>query len=612
MKGEERPKPAAYRRRVFLVAALGYAFIGVFLLLLAALAAAVVVFAVSDESAIVLRLLIPIVGLALVFGGALRVEFSPPEGVRLERDQAPELFRIVDEIGKLIRGPHVHEIRVDGDTNAGVTQIPRAAGLFGSRNYLVIGLPFLIALSVEELRAVVAHELGHLSRAHGRFGAFVYSVRQRWFSLLEGLERRRSLWTGLIRRFFVWYVPFFNAQALPVLRAHEFEADDAAADVAGKELAGASLVKVALIGHWVDETYWPRVFRKAIDEPGPPAKVFGPMADEIATAPQGGDIDAWYQRLLEIETDPFDTHPSIAERLEHLGIEPQDALRRARSSGAPMASSVWLGRAQAEVVAEVDRTWRSRVLADWREAHSEGQRLKRDFERLEASNELSPEDALRRAELTELFRSSQAALARYRELLGTDNEAAGRFATGRLLLEERNDEGLRWLDQAMELDPETVLSGCLIAYQYLDELGRDAEAQPYWSRVEQQSKLLEQAADERSRVSADDQLEPADLSAESVSRIYDTLMRSDEVAEAYLVRKRTALFDLTHPFYVLAVVPTFRTTWKETDSDMEPLEDRLAGDVPLGVDFMVAKVGKKSPLIGRLKEIEGARVYKRS
>src|SRR5205823_13020013 len=159
----------------------------------------------------------------------------------------------------------LHRVLLDDRVNAGVVQIPRAAGLLGSQNYLVLGLPYLLALTPDELRAVTAHELGHLSRRHGRFGSFVYRVRATWWQLLEALEERRSVWTGVIRRFFEWYVPYFNAYTLPVARAHEFEADDAAAHAAGREAAAASLASGLLAARWIEESFWPTVYRSAAE-----------------------------------------------------------------------------------------------------------------------------------------------------------------------------------------------------------------------------------------------------------------------------------------------------------------------------------------------------------
>jgi Zn-dependent protease with chaperone function len=612
LEPQARARPESYRRKVVLLAGLGYGFIATLLLVLIGLGVLVVVLALNS-SGIVLKFLIPIGALFFVILRSLYVKVEPPEGVRLKRGQAPELFTMIDEVRERIRGPRVHDVLIDGDTNASVVQVPRLLGLFGSRNYLVLGLPYLSALSAEEMRAVVAHELGHLSRRHGRFGAFVYRVRATWFSLLDGLERRQSLWTGLVRRFFVWYVPYFNAYTLPLARAHEFEADDAAVDAAGREATGACLVRGMLAARWASESYWPAVFRRTIDEPAPPATAFAPLSEGIAKASLAGNVDAWYRQMLEIETDVYDSHPSIAERLAHLELDPERALSLAQVDGRPSAATAYLADAEAEIVAAVDGAWRDDVMELWHEQHSEAQRDRSTLEQLEARAELSSEDALRRAQLTEVFRTPDEALARFRELIDTDNDAPARFAVGRLLLAREDDEGLRWLDEAMDRDPEAVLPSCQIAYLYLRDDDRDDEAERYRIRAEEQATVFEHAAGERSGVSVDDRLEPANLPGDVVHELHEHVARHEEVAEAYLVRKRTDHLDDTHPFFVLAVVPksTFRTAWKESDDDAEPLEDRVLRDISLPGEVMVAKVDKKSPLAQRFAQIDGARIYER-
>jgi Zn-dependent protease with chaperone function len=612
LEPQARARPAAYRRKVVLLAALGYGFIATLLLILLGLGVLVVVLALSS-SGLVLKFLIPIGALFFVILRALYVKVTPPEGVRLKRRQVPKLFTMIDEVRRRIRGPRVHDVRVDGDTNASVVQVPRALGVFGSRNYLVLGLPYLNALSADQMRAVVAHELGHLSRAHGRFGAFVYRVRETWFSLLRGLELRQSMWTGLVRRFFVWYVPYFNAYTLPLARAHEFEADDAAVDAAGKEATGASLVKGMLAARWAHESYWPGVFRRALDEPAPPQTAFAPMAEGIANASHAENVQTWYRQVLEMETDVYDSHPSISERLAHLELDPQQALRLAQVDGGPTAASAYLAESESEVVAAVDHAWHEDVREQWHEQHSEAQRGKSELERLEARSDLSPEDALRRAHLTEAFRSPDEALARYRELVDTENDVPARFAVGQLLLERGDDAGLRWLDEAMDRDPEAVLPGCQIAYAYLREHDREEQADAYRIRAEGQAKILEHAAGERSEVSVEDRLEPPDLPGDVLANLREKVAWHEEVAAAYLVRKRTEHLDDSHPFYVLALVPksSFRTAWKEGDDDAEPLEERVARDISLPGELMVAKLDKKSPLAQHFAQIDGARIYER-
>jgi Zn-dependent protease with chaperone function len=613
LEPEAREDPAAYRRKVLALAALGYAFIATLLIVLLGLGALVVVLALKG-SGLLLKLLIPIGALFLVITRSLWVKLDAPDGVPLKRADARKLFEMIDDIRRRIRGPRVHKVLVDGEANAGVVQIPRAGGVLGSRNYLVLGLPYLKALSADEFSAVVAHELGHLSRSHGRFGAFVYRVRETWFQLLEGLERRKSLWTGAVRRFFVWYVPYFNAYTLPLARAHEFEADDAAAEVAGREPAASSLVKGMLAARWAHESYWPKIYQRALDEPAPPRTAFAPMLQEIEQASRSDDVDRWYRQMLEIETDVFDTHPSLAERLAHFGLDPPEVLRLAQEDSGPSAASTYLGDAEADVVVAVDRAWYDDVAPAWEHQHTEAQSSKAKLELLDTRDTLSPEEALERAQLTETFRDPDQALALYRELVDTENDSPARFAIGRLLLEREDDEGLRWLDEAMERDPDAVLPACQIAYLYLSEHDREEEAQAYHRRAEQQVDVLERATDERSEVSVEDNLEAPDFDGELLEGLRQKIAWHDEVVEAYLIRKRTQHFDDTHPFYVLAVVPksSFRTAWKESDDDAEPLEERVARDISLPGEHIVVKVDQKSPLAQHFAQIDGARVFERT
>src|SRR5204863_9051986 len=101
--------------------------------------------------------------------------------------------------------------------------------------------------------------------------------------------------------------------------------------------------------------------------------------------------------------------------------------------------------------------------------------------------------------------------------------------------------------------------------------------------------------------------------AELVDVIRGKVEWHEEVREAYLVRKKTERLDEEHPFHVVALVPKseFRTAWREADDDEEPLEARVARDLQLDDDVMVAKIGRKSPLAERFAQIDGARIFSR-
>jgi tetratricopeptide (TPR) repeat protein len=603
-----RSHPRAYRWRVRALAALGYAFIAGALLVLLALGGLAVLLARRGYGILVLKLLIPIVALLVVFGRSLNVKIDPPEGVPLTRPEAPELFAMIEEVRGIVSSPKVHTLLIDGDLNAGVSQVPTVGGLFRVRNYLVLGFPYLALLSAEELHAVVAHELAHLAGAHGRFGARVYRVRATWEKLLVGLEERKSTWTALARSFFEWYVPYFSAYTLPAARAHEVDADAAAAGVAGNETAGSTLVIGALGNHWLQDSYWPAVFKRMLDEPAPPA-AFDPLAQEIWRARGGpADVAAWYKRLLAAEADPTDPHPSLAERLTSIGCDPRRALALARERVGPSALEHYLGAARSRLVAELDHNWKKSVRLEWVEQHRQAENEKPELARLEHASALPLEELVQRALLTEKFRDADAALARNRELLDTEADAYARLTIGRLLLARGDDEGLRWLDQAAERDWQTVLVASLLANSYLGEHGRDEEAEGYWRRFEQQSELLEKAENERAGITLDglDRLDRPDLPREQFELMRDAVAAESEVAAAYLVRKHTQYLDDESPFYILALVPRSYKRATKSDSTGANLTERLANSASLPAQCLVVTLRENNEVTRKLAQVEGA------
>ncbi|HYC32467.1 MAG TPA: M48 family metallopeptidase, partial [Gemmatimonadales bacterium] len=120
---------------------------------------------------------------------ALAVGGASLEGIELLPSEAPALHAMVEELRRRVRAPRIDRIVVGPAVNATAMQIHRVL-LFWPRNVLRLGFPLLVALSPEHLRAVVAHELGHFSRAHGRFAAWVYGTRLAWVRLVHTLHSR--------------------------------------------------------------------------------------------------------------------------------------------------------------------------------------------------------------------------------------------------------------------------------------------------------------------------------------------------------------------------------------------------------------------------------------
>ncbi len=205
-------EPASYRIRVGLLAALGYTYLILILVGLLALVGLLVsiVLLSHQVNAVMIKLGVLLLIPVWVIVRSLWVSFPPPQGIKLSRQQVPQLFDMVDELTTKLQAPQFHHILLDRNFNAAVVQVPRF-GVFGwHQNYLLVGLPLMQALSPEQFRAVVAHELGHLSGNHSRFAGWIYRVRKTWMQIFERFQHSQHGSSVLFDRFFNWYAPFLE------------------------------------------------------------------------------------------------------------------------------------------------------------------------------------------------------------------------------------------------------------------------------------------------------------------------------------------------------------------------------------------------------------------
>jgi Zn-dependent protease with chaperone function len=413
-----RENPAAYRRRVLFAAAVGYGVIGALVLACAAVIFGLLYMMVVGGGVNLLLVKVVLVAALVAWAAlrSLRVPAEPPEGRRIGRTEAPALFDLVERLRSRIGGPRIHEVLVSRDFNASIVQLPRLGLLGWYRNYLVIGLPLLRGLAEEEAAAVIAHELGHFAGEHGRLASAVYRVRKTWAQLSERLREGHS--ANLLRRFFRWYGPWFNAYSFVLARSHEYEADRAAAAATSPATMAAALVRLSVQADRFDSG-WERCWADALRDPSARPRPFRDCAAWLRDA-EPKATDRSLHRALFAKTGLEDTHPCLADRLGALGADAKVPLLPERS-----AADVLIGPAADSIAAEFDEAW-------WREAEGAVEEARdqrrRDAEELRRLRELAAESTLtrqqrhREAELVASIEGEAAAIPHYDSLLADDDE----------------------------------------------------------------------------------------------------------------------------------------------------------------------------------------------
>jgi Zn-dependent protease with chaperone function len=155
--------PAGYRRRVWFWALLGYSFILLMLVGTVGLIALTIGIGLFTRT---IGVIWKVVALLVVFAWkvlrSLWVRFEAPEGLPLTAAEAAPLLELLQQQTRALKAPRVHQVLLTDDFNAAAVQVPRLGILGWPRNYVLVGLPLLQALTPTQAAAVVGHELGHL------------------------------------------------------------------------------------------------------------------------------------------------------------------------------------------------------------------------------------------------------------------------------------------------------------------------------------------------------------------------------------------------------------------------------------------------------------------
>jgi len=234
------------------------------------------------------------------------------------REALPELFRLVDEVAAEVGTRGVDRILLLHDGNAAVTDL-RTPGLLPRprRRLLLVGLPYVYALSLDELRAVLAHELAHLTLGHVALHRATRRMAMRMERQIQRMEE--GSWFAIDPVY--WSVRLslglLAGIYCPWSRLQEYEADRRSALAAGGNNAVAALRKaredVPAIQHSVVFLFaWCRANRAA-------PRHLGEAATRLADA-----LPARQRKELALrsEGDPFElegrSHPSTAHRIAAL------------------------------------------------------------------------------------------------------------------------------------------------------------------------------------------------------------------------------------------------------------------------------------------------------
>jgi len=237
--------------------------------------------------------------------------FEAP-GPRLTEERQPELFDLVRRVSNETEQAMPADVFLVPEVNAWVSHRGGIMG-FGSRRVMGLGLILLQSVSVEQLRAIIAHEFGHYAGGDLKLGAWLYKTREAMRRTIENLART----SNGIHKPFLWYANMFMRVSQSVSRAQELAADQIAARVAGAGNAIEALVAVhsAALAY---NAYWQQELIPVLTNGYRP-----PIAAGFSHFLGAETVAEAVSRQIKTEmstgvADPYDSHPPLNERIAAL------------------------------------------------------------------------------------------------------------------------------------------------------------------------------------------------------------------------------------------------------------------------------------------------------
>jgi Zn-dependent protease with chaperone function len=279
-------------------------------LLLAAGGIAILTYSPDDVIAAgVAFLLSGVLAVGLVPGFPRRESDTPP----LAPGEHPRLRALVDDVAAAVGARPPQALYVFHAANAFA-----AKRRPGARRQAAVGLglPLVAWLTPGELRAVIAHEMGHHQGGDVLLGPWIHRTRRAIVRAADRLEGS-SFWLHLP---FVAYADFFMKASMRISRAQELAADATAARVAGAAATASALRKISMLTPaW--STYFQCEVLPVVAQGRMPSLLDG--FDRYWRAALTPGTPAFTALLSAIAADarpaPEDTHPVLEARLRALG-----------------------------------------------------------------------------------------------------------------------------------------------------------------------------------------------------------------------------------------------------------------------------------------------------
>lgn len=284
---------------------------------------------------------------------SLQIKITPPVGLTLVEDKAPEMFRLVQHFQSHFKRPTIHRMVITANFELDIVKTPNWALPVWSTNVLVIGLPVLLCLSPKQFECLVASRIGQFSKRHNLITNWLYQLRAIWKQYAIAYGKQKYPDSYLLKWLYAAFASFYNSASVHTARRDKLYADSYAMELFTHEDVREMITAETTYQLYLQKRFWPAIKKIASAETKTPLTPYRNIASSIHTNVEDKKLTSLIHVALKSEADRKSPTPSLKQRLKNIGHDTPYMMDTTEEA----AADKYLGESVSNVIKLIDMLW---------------------------------------------------------------------------------------------------------------------------------------------------------------------------------------------------------------------------------------------------------------
>lgn len=401
-----------------------------------------------------------LIGSVIIILKSLYIKLEAPNEVTLNREEHPQLFKVIDSAIEMTKAPKLDEIYILDDANVRVTCLLNGFGANG-KNILGIGIQVLKLLNEEEFKAVIIHELAHIYNDDTKVSSKISRRLTRWNEIVYRVDEGDNIIKMiLLLPFAKFYIEKLERYLDAMSQTKELLADKEVSKYMSVEIYAKATMKLEIMEEFLANPYSKLEIRSSDEAP---KNYFSTLFEDFESELPNRK-EQWMNQIKKRISSIYDTHPSFKERMEALGIEDFNYDINFNDQSDDYKKEI-------DTLIEIkNKQWHKYWSDQWEEV------IKGYKEQLEIIKNYKDTDDIEKiieyGEALEDLGEYEKALDFYKDIASKDKECAiAMYKVGQIMLMNNNEEGIEFIEKSIELDGSFFISAMRIITEYFLDNG---------------------------------------------------------------------------------------------------------------------------------------------